>query len=193
MSVYTRKGDQGQTYLASGRKVYKNNVRVHLYGTLDELNSQIGFSISSLDIEKSTDIKKELSAQQHLLFDLGSELADFSKAKPSDGIIQQKDIDFLEKSIDRIEEKLGPMRNFILPGGSLASASLHLARTYCRRLERQMTKIIQEKNNQDEEGKLIIKDLTYHYINRLSDYFFMVARYANFLYGIKDVNWEKRD
>ncbi len=216
MPVYTCKGDEGKTYLASGRQVTKDNLRVELYGTVDELNSAIGFAMSHLSQEKIKakdksktpeisemlvmykNLTEEFFVQQHLLFDLGSELAGFVKKNKTtdngktDGAISDHDIELLEKSMDRMELAVGPMRNFILPGGSLASGALHLTRTICRRLERKMTEVMLQCNNEDEEKKQIIQKVAYRYINRLSDYLFMVARYANYLEGVEDIPWNKR-
>ena len=203
MPVYTRKGDEGQTYLANGLKVSKDHLRVNVYGAVDELNSTIGLAAAYLRTEQAEELYAELCRQQHLLFELGAELAAYKKeAKlskdpkaigPQTEVICSQDTQNLEASIDRMEAKLEPMRNFILPGGTLASGALHLARSVCRRLERQMTKVMYEYNNQDEEQKRVIQKEAYRYINRLSDYLFTAARYANSLAGCPDINWQKRD
>ena len=192
MPIYTRKGDEGHTYLANGSKVSKNHLRVNVYGILDELNSTIGLAAAYLKGEEAKELYTELCCQQHLLFELGAELAAYENPAAQAEAISSLDTQNLETSIDRMEAKVGPMRNFILPGGSLASAALHLARSTCRRLERQMTKLIYEYENQDEKQKTIIEKEAYRYINRLSDYFFMAARYANSLAGCPDINWQKR-
>ena len=197
MPVYTKRGDGGQTYLASGRKVPKDHLRIKLCGAVDELNSAIGLAVAYLKTRKTKLLRQELCMQQHLLFDLGSELAGYENPNEIADAVCSQDIENLEKSMDRMEEKmekkLGPMRNFILPGGVLGSAALHLARTICRRLERQMTGVIRHHKNQDEKKKKIVKKTTYSYINRLSDYFFTTARFVNYAEGVKDALWQKRN
>ena len=197
MPIYTRNGDEGLTRLANGKLVTKDNIRVNLYGTLDELNCAIGFAIAQLN---SAGIQKHYSLFlkiQHVLFDLGSELAAYKGSHKDGGVIRKQDIQDLEDNIDKMEKELSVMKNFILPGGSLSSGSIHLARSTCRRLEREMTKVLLEYKNDEERNKtddeIIIKDNSYRYINRLSDYFFMAARYANHLLGISDIKWQKRD
>ena len=197
MPIYTRNGDEGLTRLANGKLVTKDNIRVNLYGTLDELNCAIGFAIAQLN---SAGIQKHYSLFlkiQHVLFDLGSELAAYKGSHKDGGVIRKQDIQDLEDNIDKMEKELSVMKNFILPGGSLSSGSIHLARSTCRRLEREMTKVLLEYKNDEERNKtddeIIIKDNSYRYINRLSDYFFMAARYANHLLGIGDIKWQKRD
>ena len=192
MPVYTRKGDEGHTYLANGTKVKKNHLRVNVYGTLDELNSAIGLAAAHLRTENAEDLYTELCCQQNLLFELGAELAGYEAPDKRTEAIRSQDTQNLEASIDHMELKLGPMRNFILPGGTLASGTLHLARSICRRLERQMTKLMYEYENQDEKQKTIIQKEAYRYINRLSDYLFMAARYTNSLAGFQDIDWQKR-
>ncbi len=199
MPVYTRKGDEGLTYLASGRQVDKSHSRVELYGSLDQLNAIIGLVIAHINDSKKEKqtlalLDKELYLQQHLLFDLGAELAGYENPNNSVGesVISDEDVKNLEKSMDHMDKSLKPMRNFILPGGSVVSSALHLARTNCRFLERQMTLFMREHDNQDDEQKKVIQAVVYCYINRLSDYFFVAARYANVCLGIQDVPWNKQ-
>ena len=190
MPVYTRKGDFGNTYLANGKKVPKSHQRVDIYGTIDELNSAIGMASAQMGEELFSEIKKKLSEQQCLLFELGSELAGFKPSLP-ESVICQEDILELENWMDKMEKSTGPMKSFILPGGTPAAASLHLSRTICRRLERLMTMALQE-GNKDEDQNLIIKERAYIYINRLSDSLFMAARYANYQAKEKDIPWTRR-
>lgn len=193
MPVYTRKGDEGETYLADGSKVGKDHIRVELYGALDELNCILGLAAAYLKEEESKDLYGELCSQQHLLFEWGAELAAYQKKASQGEAIRSEDTQNLEKSMDRMELALGRMQNFILPGGTLSSAALHWARSLCRRLERQMTNIMRDYKNQDEKQKMIVHKEAYRYINRLSDYLFMAARYANFMAGCSDTAWQKRD
>ena len=192
MPVYTRKGDEGQTHLADGARVNKDHARVDAYGILDELNSAIGLAAAHLKKENAKDLYIELCSQQHLLFELGSELAAYKDSSSEEGAIRSQDTQNLEKSMDRMAAKLPPMRNFILPGGSLSSASLDLARSICRRLERKMTKLMRQDEAQNKGEEEIVKKEAYRYINRLSDYLFMTARYANSLAACKDIEWKKR-
>jgi len=191
MKIYTKKGDAGMTALADGRKVAKNEPAVSLYGTVDELNSVIGAAVSHLDLSKnrSDALREDLKAEQCLLFELGSELAGF-KYDAVSSIILESDIENLEKRIDAYSENLPELRVFILPGGHPSASMLHVARTVCRRLEREMTEIyLSEKK---EESLNFVHPPALKYINRLSDYLFTSARYANFLHGEEDVSWKSR-
>lgn len=188
MKIYTKKGDTGLTGLATGERVSKHDKRVDLYGTADELNSVIGLSTSILELEHTESyqqLRHELQDQQCLLFELGAELAGFFR-NPDSSIIEEADILLLEESMDQMTAQLPELKQFILPGGTQLSASLHLARTVCRRLERRMTALRDE--NPDYVFAIAIK-----YINRMSDYLFTAARYANFLSGISDVPWRSRN
>ncbi len=188
--LYTRRGDSGKTGLVSGRRVSKGHIRVQLYGLSDELNSLMGVAIAHALGKQFEQFREELQAEQNLLFELGSELAGL-KSISSDGTILTADIENLEKNMDKMEQKVGRLRSFILPGGSAVSAHLHVARTVCRRLEREMASLLENKNR-DDAGQLIVHKLSYIYINRLSDYLFMAARYGNFLNGVADITWSQR-
>jgi cob(I)alamin adenosyltransferase len=171
MGVYTRTGDGGETGLVGGTRVSKADTRLELYGNVDELNSFLGLAISHL--EKSSNSQFLLDTQSRL-FDLGSNLACESDKRaqfklPEINSTWAKD---LEIEIDRLNESLPELKNFILPGGSQASSALHICRTICRRLERQM--IAFQIVNPEELPQDAVP-----YINRLSDYFFMVARAVN--------------
>ncbi|MCB1325472.1 MAG: cob(I)yrinic acid a,c-diamide adenosyltransferase [Spirochaetales bacterium] len=190
MQVYTRTGDDGNTHLASGKRVPKHALRVEIYGECDELNSVLGLAISLCE-GPLEGLGADLTNEQHLLFELGSELAGF-EARPNTSVILQADIDRLEKRMDSMLAALPEMKAFVLPGGNPASAALHVSRTVCRRLERQMTRALQTNNNQDPDGRTVIRAEALRYINRLSDYLFVCARYANFLSGRPDVRWESR-
>lgn len=181
MKIYTKTGDTGETSLANGMRIMKNDRRVELYGTVDELNSCIGFAISFMEHdEKGKQWIESLTTVQNILFELGSELAGFTTDEPA---ITNADIQFLEDEIDRWESRLSPLTNFIIPGGSRAASALHVARTIARKLERMLCAAIQES---------FIKDEHIPYCNRLSDYLFVAARFANHIHKNPDRIWKSR-
>ncbi len=182
MKIYTKTGDKGKTSLASGKRVSKSDDLVRLYGICDELNSQIGVAISFLK-EDST-IQESLIITQNLLFELGSELAGFRMNDTAASIIFDLDIAHLEKCIDEWQEKLPEMKSFILPGGAKSASLLHVARTICRELEREMIKA--------KEKELEIFGMSLIYVNRLSDFLFVAARIANLEENIADIKWTSR-
>ncbi|MGE5356549.1 MAG: cob(I)yrinic acid a,c-diamide adenosyltransferase [Deltaproteobacteria bacterium] len=162
--IYTKKGDKGFTSLFGGKKLLKSEIRIEAYGTVDELNSNLGVVISSTE---DKEIETELKQIQSTLFKIGTILAT-NPEKPELLIsFDENETIFLEYRIDSMEKNLEPLRNFILPSGSLLISYTHVARTVCRRAERKIT----ELNSSDIEH---IKVLTY--INRLSDYLFVLAR-----------------
>ena len=180
MKIYTRTGDDGTTGLFGGGRVKKTDVRVEAYGTLDELNAVLGVArTAGLDPE----IDQVLSEVQVDLFSLGAELATVpgKEAKLPGKRIGADDSERLERAIDRAEEGLPPLMNFILPGGSAGAAHLHVARTIARRGERAVLSIGEAR------GELVI------YLNRLSDLLFVLARRENFKKGSTDVPWTPRD
>lgn len=173
MKVYTKTGDNGQTSLIGGKVVSKSDLRVNAYGTLDEVNAFVGVAIEWLEDNEA--LQAELSHIQQLLFDCGTDLASSSKLKPYR--ISEKDVQWLEEKIDEHMNQLPPLRRFILPGGSKEAAYLHLARTVTRRGEREIVKLsVQEEINQH----------VLRCINRLSDYFFVIARFTNATRGVFD-------
>ncbi|MCB1189308.1 MAG: cob(I)yrinic acid a,c-diamide adenosyltransferase [Leptospiraceae bacterium] len=182
MKIYTKSGDSGKTSLASGKRVSKSNVLVDLYGTCDELNSSIGMTIAFL--KEGSDLKNQLIPIQNILFELGSELAGFRPKEKLGSVISEEDITFLEQAIDGFQEKLPPLKNFILPGGSKAAAFLQFSRTICRRLERMMV------TAQEEQQEIFDQSLIF--VNRLSDYLFVAGRTANLEEGIEDIKWLSR-
>ena len=175
--IYTRGGDAGKTSLAGGKRVPKYNIRVETYGTIDEANSFIG--IARLYTQTNPDL--QLGRIQNDLFDLGADLAKPQKEGQDKGLrITQNQIHRLEHEIDNYNEGLEPLESFLLPGGSEASAYLHAARSIIRRAERLATKLA---------GQEDINPLVVIYLNRLSDYLFVLARHLN-ENGISDVLWE---
>lgn len=178
MKIYTKTGDKGQTSLLSGKRVSKNYIRIEAYGTIDELNSFVGL-IRSFDIDETT--KGNLIFIQNCLFSIGSCLAtDEKKHNLKNSEISEKDIEFLEKEMDKIEEQLPKMKNFILPGGHQTVAITHICRTVCRRAER----IIVELSEKEK-----IEDVIIMFINRLSDYFFMLSRKFMKDFNVEEVTW----
>ncbi len=178
MKIYTKTGDKGETSLFGGRRVPKHHARVEAYGTIDELNAALGVAVSAGAREP---INQWLRAAQQDLFHLGSDLATPLDAK-SDWVIRIKEsqVSWLEDAIDRMTAQLEPLRNFILPGGTPVAAQLHVARTICRRAERQIV-ALQETS--------AINECAIIYINRLSDWLFTLARYENALARESEQKW----
>jgi cob(I)alamin adenosyltransferase len=180
--VYTRSGDDGTTSLGSGQRVAKDSLRIEAYGTVDELNSQIGVVLAA---GVARDLTTALSGIQNDLFHLGSDLCvpeDQKTATPVPAI-EPRHVGDLEKLIDRLTSELPPLENFVLPGGSPAGAALHVARTICRRAERRLVALAREER---------IGAHTIEYVNRLSDALFVMAREENRRRGVPDVLWESR-
>ena len=181
MKIYTKTGDIGQTSLFGGRRVFKSELRIESYGTVDELNSWIGL-VRDVTLDVATrELLKEI---QDRLFTLGSVLAadsDKQAAKAPD--LHESDIEHLEKAIDAMDARLEPLRNFILPGGHVHVSYCHIARTVCRRAERLTVAL----NQTHELHPLIIK-----YLNRLSDYLFTLSRMMAKDLGAEEVNWLPR-
>ena len=162
--IYTRTGDDGSTGLGDGARVSKDSARVSAYGTVDEANSAIGI-VLACDIPEA--VRHVLVAVQHQMFDLGGELC-----IPGHAAIFDADIDRLEAQLDAFNADLPPLKDFILPGGGIAAAHCHLARTICRRAERLIVELAGKEGEHVSEGAIA-------YINRLSDFFFVASRWAN--------------
>jgi len=180
MKIYTRTGDSGQTGLLNGKRVEKSHPRVAAYGDVDELNSVLGLAHSLLT---DPPIRKILVDIQKDLFSLGAQLADpdFEKKKHSPKCsIPEDRIAELEQQINDWDAEITPLQNFILPGGSQAGACLHMARTVCRRAERQMTHLGQQEK---------LPPLALMYLNRLSDFLFVLARYVNHKANALETSW----
>ncbi len=180
MSIYTRKGDQGQTSLVGGQRVEKCCPRLEAYGTIDELNSHIGLLQSLCGEEEDRNF---LSRVQRLLFVMGGNLATDSDAGevPASLIITLENAQEVEKEIDRLQETLPPLRAFVLPAGCQAASQAHVCRTVCRRAERNILFLKQS-------GAAVDAHLL-SLINRLSDYFFVLARHLNCIAGVPDIEW----
>jgi len=183
MKIYTKTGDKGKTSLIGGTKVYKSDLRIESYGTVDELNSFVGLCLDHL---KSHNITNVLAEIQDRLFTIGSALAcdpeKETKLKIPD--LHEADVELLEKEIDKMNEVLPVMKSFILPGGHVAVSTLHVARCVCRRAERCCVRM--QKKEMEVES-LIIK-----YLNRLSDYLFILARYIGYLLKVPESPWKPR-
>lgn len=177
--LYTRTGDDGTTALGTRKRTAKDSLRVTSYGDVDELNSVIGIAVAQGLSERATEI---LQTIQNELFNLGSVLAfPEDEGKIFNGPqIEERHIKELEQFIDQILEEVGPLANFILPGGSVAAAQLHHARSVCRRAERSVVSLMSEET---------IGDYVIPYLNRLSDALFVLARYENKVVGIEDQLW----
>lgn len=187
--VYTKTGDQGTSSLLGGERVAKHHLRLVAYGELDELNSHIGFLITLLDRASFLNNIEHLEKIQHQIFNLGSYFAcENEQVAERFKIIgvNHSHIEILEHKMDEWDEQLMPLKNFILPGGEKASAYAHICRTVCRRVERTLTELYQSEN------KLIgNKNDQIKFINRLSDYFFVLSRWINFKHGTPEVLWQK--
>jgi len=180
MKIYTKTGDDGTTSLFGGGRVSKSSPRIECYGTVDELNSYLGVVLTH---ECSPEAQGYLQHIQNTLFILGSDLATPVSAKVDIPRIEESHSAELEAWIDRLEAGLDPLTNFILPGGTSAAATLHVARTICRRAERLCVQIFQTER---------ISDAVIHYLNRLSDFLFMLARWENHVAGVQDTPWISR-
>jgi len=186
MKIYTKTGDIGETSLFGGRRVLKSELRIDAYGTVDELNSWIGLL---RDVQTESVTKDLLKEIQDRLFTLGSTLAadpDNAKLKTPD--LHESDIELLEKAIDKMDEVLEPLRNFVLPGGHVHVSYCHLARTVCRRAERLCVALHHSANGASAEESLI----AIKYLNRLSDYLFTLSRKMAKDLGAEEVPWAPR-
>lgn len=177
MKIYTKTGDTGKTSLFGGARILKNHIRIEAYGTVDELNSHLGLLITYLD---DNDICKFLLKIQHQLFNIGSCLA----IDPSSDIklpsVTEEEVEALENLIDAYNLELPELKNFILPGGNTANAQCHVCRTVCRRAERNTITL----DESDSIEPIIIK-----FLNRLSDYFFVLSRYISLKNSSPEILW----
>jgi cob(I)alamin adenosyltransferase len=174
--IYTRTGDDGTTGLGDGTRVAKDSTRVEAMGTVDELNAVIGVLL----IEPLPEaISKTLTRVQHDLFDLGGEIC-----IPGHVMVKAERITVLEETLDQLNDDLSPLKEFILPGGTRAAAYCHLARTVCRRAERQLIKLGHEE---------AVTDVSLQYLNRLSDLLFVMCRVINKDAGCADVLWKNEN
>lgn len=177
--IYTKTGDKGTTALIGGTRVPKNNFRLEAYGTVDELNTNAGM-IRSYPVDENT--IKTIVRIQNQLFTIGSYLATDEKVSDLRNklVTDEKEIEFLELEMDKLESKLPPLSNFVLPGGHPAVAQCHISRTICRRAERRVISM----SEQVEVDEWVIR-----YLNRLSDYFFVLSRFLTDYFKIDEIPW----
>jgi cob(I)alamin adenosyltransferase len=180
MKIYTKKGDKGQTSLIGGDRVPKHNIRIDAYGTIDELNSYIGILRSFVKDGINKDLLPEI---QDRLFTIGSLLASAPGSKMIVPDVKNEDTELLENAIDQMNAELPELRSFVLPAGSIEVAHCHVARCICRRAERLIVHL-------DELQE--VEPIVLQYINRLSDYLFVVGRYTAKEQGVEEVSWKPR-
>lgn len=178
MKIYTKTGDKGQTHIIGG-KAYKDDIRVEAYGTVDEANCFVGQAISLLVEDIYSDVKANLEKIQHELFDCGGDLASITKNRPLK--LSEEAVLYLEERIDDLMEEAPPIERFILPGGTAAASAIHIARTVTRRAERCVVTLMREEEH--------VPELPLKYLNRLSDYFFALARVINFRSNVSDIEY----
>ena len=178
MKIYTRKGDSGYTLLIDGKIVYKHNLSVAAYGTIDELNSFLGLLKDYIDDEK---IKDVLNNIQLKLFSIGSILASAENQNISEKVkIEKKDVEYIELEIDRLNEYLPELKNFIIPGGHKISSYSHVCRSICRRAERKISEL---NENSSVDPNILA------YVNRLSDFFFVLSRFLKHSDNVSESYW----
>lgn len=183
LKIYTKTGDLGNTSLIGGTKVPKSHLRIETYGTVDELNSYIGLVNDHTLDEQSKTMLKEI---QDRLFTIGSSLACDPEKEPRMKIpdLTEADITLLEKEMDKMNDVLPAMKSFILPGGHVACSTTHIARCVCRRAERLCVNM--------QQHELFVDQLVIKYLNRLSDYLFVLARYTGHLLHVEEIKWQPR-
>lgn len=199
MKIYTKTGDDGTTGLFGGPRVSKDDPRITAYGTVDELNALLGVAASFCRVgdgltareAKSEELSPQQSAVLDLLagiqsdlFSIGAQLATPEPEKHGMDLLTHARIEALESAIDEAERDLSPLKNFILPGGSLAASMLHLARTVCRRAERDVIRFAKASGTNAYEFPIV-------FLNRLSDLLFVLARWQNAQHGVEDIAWKR--
>ena len=190
MKIYTGTGDRGKTSLFSGERVAKSDARIEAYGDVDELNSLLGALTADL-ADRNPELTENLQQVQADLFQLSALLAITPNSPAMDSLAEITDdqIAGLEDSIDQLDEQLSDLSGFILPGGHSTAAWAHICRTVCRRAERNATRISDEYT----EGRAAHQyRMVLVYLNRLSDYLFVVARYCNHIHGVSDTLWKQK-
>lgn len=179
--IYTKTGDQGETSLFGGLRLPKSHIRIEAYGSVDELNAFVG---ALTDYDEVIDEKAQLHAVQHRLFTIGSNLASDPNKEMITPDLQESDITLLEDSIDKMTNGLPPLKHFILPGGHPAISTCHMVRTIARRAERRIVAL----SLQSQVDEIIIR-----YLNRLSDYAFILGRWIAANNGIEEIKWTPRN
>lgn len=178
--IYTKTGDQGETGLFGGRRLSKGHQRIDAYGTVDELNAYIGLLRDHNSNSKEAEVLKGI---QDRLFTIGANLASDPEKALEVPDIREADIELLEQEMDRMDEALPPLKHFILPGGHPTVSYCHLARCVCRRAERLVVALAQMES---------VLPILLRYLNRLSDYLFVLARYLGQVNGAEEVIWQPR-
>lgn len=181
MKIYTKTGDKGMTGLFGGKRLPKDDLRIEAYGTVDELNAFLGTLNTSFSDEIQNNLLNEI---QKRLFTIGSNLASDPDKEMITPDVKMDDISDLEYAMDNMEEELPPLKNFVLPGGHHAAALAHVCRTICRRAERRVISLNREST---------VEPLIIQYLNRLSDYFFMLSRYIVHVNGAEEIAWIPRN
>ena len=178
--IYTRTGDRGETGLGDGSRISKTHPRVEAMGSVDELNSMVGLVVENLIAENRpelTSVANFMRLQQHRIFDLGGEIS-----IPGFKIVTADHVAAIEQNLDALNDQLAPLENFILPCGSKLIANCHLARAICRRAERNLAALAENES---------INEAALEFLNRLSDYLFVVARSCARITGVNEVLWKK--
>lgn len=191
--IYTKTGDKGKTSLLGGKRVNKFHERVELYGQVDELNAYIGYLNSLLESSKNIEVSETLTHIQNCLFDMGSLFAcesDLVIKKLQLSGVTEKSVVHLEKEIDKLDSALIPLKNFILPGGETSASIAHVCRTVTRRVERILNKFIESSNASKSNLELFINQGIF--LNRLSDYFFVLSRWLNHQSKRQDIYWMRK-
>lgn len=178
--IYTKTGDTGETSLFGGKRLPKDDIRIEAYGTVDELNAYIGLLRDHLKMAAVTAVLEEV---QTCLFTIGSNLANDPTKNLAVPKIKEADIALLERTIDEMETELEPLKNFILPGGHVLASHAHVARTICRRAERRVITL----NRENPVDPILIR-----YLNRLSDYLFVLARKFTGLFNVQEIVWNPK-
>jgi cob(I)alamin adenosyltransferase len=181
--IYTRTGDKGTTSLIGGTKVPKSHLRIEAYGTIDELNSHIGLC---RDVIGDARLREILLEVQDRLFTIGSALACDPIKEPKLRLpdLRERDVTLLEEDIDKMNEEIPPMKTFVLPGGHIVVSQLHIARCVCRRAERCCVRL--------ETESLEVEPLILKYLNRLSDWLFVAARFVSHQHNAVEIPWKPR-
>lgn len=194
--IYTRTGDQGTTSLVGGQRVRKDASRLEAYGTMDELSSHLGMLAAIMpEDEKHVHISKEIERIQCNIFNICTFLATDTSETPiyPSARLYANEVDNMEQSIDAMNSELPPLTSFVLPGGCKAAAQCHIARTVCRRAERCIVRLYDEVYHQREEGNAEAYDMAtimLKYVNRLSDYLFVLSRKLNIINGSGEKTWQ---
>jgi cob(I)alamin adenosyltransferase len=178
MKIYTKTGDDGSTALYGGRRVFKNDAQVEGYGTVDELNSWIGLL---KDLHPNLEVKAQLLQIQENLFTIGAHLASDPNKPLKLPLIRPEDCHFLEQAIDHMDQQLPALKHFILPGGHVLVSNVHITRTVCRRAERLVVALNQS---------LVLPPELIIFLNRLSDYLFVLARYTAWELKVEEMPWK---